>query len=181
MRYALAILFFSFASNLNAAPLPEKIDGINLNIGRMVRIDLQHFESLTALIFLSARCPCSTSHESGLAQLAKEFPKVRFVGIHSNTDEDTPLSRKHFQASQLNFPVIQDEHAELAKKLGAFKTPHVYLYSPNGELLFQGGIDNSHDASKATEFYLRDALMAIHDNRPVPRPEVRVLGCAIKR
>src|SRR5687768_10220560 len=82
----------------------------------------------TAVVFLSARCPCSVSHEVKLNQLHKEFPEVTFVGIHSNADEERSLGSSHFKASGLPFPVLRDHGSALANRFGAL-TPPIYSSS----------------------------------------------------
>ena len=115
--------------------------------------------------------------------LAKEFGKAgfNFLGIHSNANEGLEDSRKYFQNSKLDIPVIQDGHSKIADEYKAFKTPHVFIVSPKLEILFQGGIDNSKMAHKADRFYLKDALTAIRNGNPLTEKNVRVLGCEIKR
>jgi hypothetical protein len=137
------------------------------------------------LIFLSAKCPCSASHEKKLGELAKKWPKTEFkiVGVHSNRDETIDETKRHFETSPLRntIPVVQDSEARLAKILGAFKTPHAFVYSPQGELLFSGGVDDSADASAAKKEYLADALDAISAGKKPIDSQVRSLGCVIKR
>lgn len=137
----------------------------------------------TVVVFLSSRCPCSMAHEAQLAELAREFaPKgIQFIGVHANQDEDRKLAEAHFQSVRLPFPVGRDEGAELANRLKAFKTPHAFLLNRRGEVIFQGGVDDSQDPSRAQKFFLRDALVAWQSGKRPDPSQVRVLGCAIRR
>jgi peroxiredoxin len=122
------------------------------------------------------------SHESTLAALAREFGKeVRFVGVHSNSDESSEEAAAHFRQAALPFPVIQDEGSRLADQLGALKTPHVFVIGKNGELLFQGGVDDSHDAARASRLYLKAALQSLRAGKTPEITQARSLGCLIKR
>ena len=147
----------------------------------MVQLDPKAEAKPTVVVFLSAKCPCSESHEPTLAQLSKEFPAFRFVGVHSNMDEDVPMARRHFAKAALPFPIIQDNHARIASELGAFKTPHAFIFSPTGEILYTGGVDNSHFAERASKHYLKEALLAVAAGREPAEKENRTLGCIIKR
>ncbi len=142
-------------------------------------------EKALVLIFLSARCPCSASHEKKLSEMAKKWGKLgfKFFGIHSNRDETLEETKKHFSQSPLflALEVLQDHEALLAKKLGALKTPHAFVLSPQGEVLFSGGIDDSADAAEAKNEYLVRALEAISQNKKPADTQVRALGCLIKR
>lgn len=139
----------------------------------------------TVVAFLSARCPCSNSHEPTLAALAREYGKgpksARFIGVHSNTDETVDESIAHFQKAGFDFPVIQDTGARLANAFGALKTPHVYVIGPGSKIEYQGGVDDSHDAPQASKHYLKDALEALRAGRTPDVTLSRSLGCSIRR
>ena len=103
-----------------------------------------------------------------------------FIAVHSNQDENEVLSLAHFRTSKLPFPVIADDHAVLANEFKALKTPHVFLLK-DGKVLFQGGVDDSNDASLAHENYLAQAVRETAAGKPVSHDKVRTLGCVIKR
>ena len=175
-----SVLFYP--SGLWAATTAE-ISGMDLAKGTPLQIDLKKPKLATVVAFLSTRCPCSASHQPVLNEIQKEFEPAgfQFVGIHSNANEDLEEARQFFKKAGLTFPVIQDTRSQIADKYQAFKTPHVYIISPTQEILFQGGVDNSKLAEKATRFYLKDALLAIKAGKKPAEKEVRVLGCEIKR
>jgi peroxiredoxin len=162
---------------------PAEISGLDLTKGKNLLIDLKKPKLGTVVAFLSTRCPCSASHQPVLNEIYKEFVPAgfQFIGIHSNANEDLEEAKAFFKKAGLAFPVIQDDQSALADRYQAFKTPHVYIISPTQEILFQGGVDNSKLAEKATRFYLKDALQAIRQGKKPPEKEVRVLGCEIKR
>lgn len=133
------------------------------------------------LIFMSAKCPCSASHEPLLKDLSQQFKDYEFVGIHSNTDENEELTKAHFTASQLPFPILQDNKATLANSLGALKTPHAFVFNKKGELLYSGGVTDSHVGPSAKKFFLREILTALKEKKDLPYHEGRTLGCYIQR
>ena len=110
-------LCYTSASAL-AAQVPDALEGKALGDSSSHRIALKGARP-TLVVFLSARCPCSASHEPALAELHKEFGgEVRFVGVHSNADETPDESVTHFRSAALPFPVIQDSGAKLANAFG---------------------------------------------------------------
>lgn len=135
------------------------------------------------LVFVSARCPCSAGHEPVMRELAREFgPQgFEFEGIHSNADETAEESKTHFAAAKLGFPVTEDPQSRLADQYGANRTPHAFVVSPTGKILFQGGIDDSKVSGRAKRSYLREALEAIAAGKSVEVSEARSLGCVIRR
>lgn len=172
---------YSITAFSSPAPLTE-ISGLNIVTQKENKISLQANKA-SILVFVSAKCPCSASHETVLKDLYKEFSAngFQFIGIHSNMDESPELTQSHFQESAFPFPVIQDTKALLADRLGALKTPHVFILNPAGELLYQGGVDDSHHPASAKKPYLRQALLAIQDEKKPEVERTRSLGCAIKR
>jgi alkyl hydroperoxide reductase subunit AhpC len=136
----------------------------------------------TIVVFMSAKCPCSASHEKTLNDLATEYTKqgFEFVGVHSNQDETAKAAGDHFKASAFSFPVVQDEKAKIANELKALKTPHVFILQ-NNKIVFEGGVDDSADAAEAKKFFLKDALRELSEGKPVTLAKARALGCVIKR
>ncbi len=159
------------------------LSGMDVVTHKNLNIDLSTAKKATVVAFVSAKCPCSASHEAKLKSLAGEYTKngFNFVGVHSNADEDEAMTSTHFKASSFPFPVIQDKDTKIANEYSALKTPHVFVVKNNGEILYQGGVDDSHRAHEAKTNYLEQALAAINAGKA---PEVKIsksLGCAIKR
>ena len=177
----IAILLFSVSLHAQQTPLNE-LNGVEILQEKVIQVNLREASiDATALVFLSARCPCSNSHEATLEKLSKQFPSVRFVGIHSNADEPLKEAQGHFKSSPIHFPVIQDKNSEIAQLFGALKTPHVFVVSKSAKILYHGGVDDSHQASLAGRHYLADALTAVREGKEPETFQARTLGCAIKR
>lgn len=159
------------------------LTGLEIYSHKSIEVDLTKPKQATVISFLSAKCPCSASHETKLKELNTEFQKdgFEFVAVHSNIDEEDTLTLNHFKESVLNFPIIQDRNSEIANSFGALKTPHVFIVNPKGKILYQGGVDDSHQANLAKNNYLRDALIAIKAGKIPEINETRTLGCVIKR
>lgn len=155
----------------------------------------------SVVVFLSAKCPCSASHEPILKDLAAQYAKdnIEFIAVHSNQNETPEQTRAHFTPvataggtntaaastatnvpASLGFPMVEDRGAKIANELKALKTPHAYIIQ-NGKVVYEGGVDDSADAAEAEKHYLADALAEIKSNKPVTTAKTRSLGCAIKR
>lgn len=177
--YTLLMLIFISISNLFAATPKVPFKGINLLNGSEIKVGAKN--SPLVVIFLSSKCPCSDSHIAELQELSHQFSDFEFVGIHSNMDEDLESSKKYFQQKKLNFAIIQDKNTQLADQFKAFKTPHAFVLNPKGQILYQGGVTNSAQFSRANKKFLREALEDIRANKAVRTPEGRTLGCVIAR
>lgn len=180
-KFALRFLFLSIA--LGAAPLEAlvnpQVHGPDVMTGQETTV---HSTSKgLVVVFLSAKCPCSKSHMSELAELAREFKEFAFVGVHSNMDESEELAKNYFTELKLPFPVIRDSEAKIADRFKALKTPHAFVLAPSAEPLFQGGMSDSKDCADAGRRFLREALTAINAGKTPKERSVRTLGCAIVR
>ena len=137
---------------------------------------------ISVLVFLSAKCPCSASHEARLKTLNAQFKKrgVQFIGVHSNQDENRKMTVQHFTASSLGFPVVEDKEAKIADYYHVEGTPDAVVLQGN-KVVFEGGMDNHSNEALATAHYLEDALNSILQNKPVAVAKTNKLGCAIKK
>lgn len=159
----------------------QPISGNDLRTGKPVSVNPKENPRGTVVVFLSTQCPCSRSHEKVIQTLADEFSEMKFVAVHSNKDEDEALSQKHFKEAGFSFPVIQDHQFKIADEYRALKTPHAFIVGPQGECWFNGGVDNSSDAARANQHYLKNALVELKNGKEPKEKQVRTLGCVIKR
>lgn len=184
MKNFTSIVSLCLALSLSSLPaLAAKnlpIQGADVLDGKEVKIDAQGKKGV-AVVFLSAECPCSNSHVKGLAKLAEDFPEFRFIAVHANSNEKPEQVKKYFTDAKLPFPVIEDAKGKIADQLKAIKTPHAFLLSSSGQVLFSGGMSNSENFARASKHYLRDALEDVQASKPVRLSEARTLGCAIAR
>lgn len=136
----------------------------------------------TVVVFLSAKCPCSASHEKTLKELSEKYSKdgFEFVAVHSNQNEEVELAKSHFKDAGLNFPIVEDRGARIANELKALKTPHAFILQKD-KIVFEGGVDDSSDASQAKVHYLADAIAELKDNKTITVAKARALGCQIRR
>lgn len=176
-------LWVSCAAPIAHSEIPISVSGTDWKSGASIHWNLRDAKIASVIVFLSARCPCSSSHEFSLKEIYQEYSTkgFHFVGIHSNRDEPAKLARSHFRESMVPFPVLADRENRLANLFGALKTPHVFVVSPDGQLLYTGGVDNSRDHKKASKHFLREALTALSKGKKPTIREARALGCIIPR
>lgn len=143
-------------------------------------VSVNFSKGLQVVVFLSSTCPCSNSHIEELKSLQTLYPKVVFTGIHSNADETLAQGKLYFNSLKLPFSVYRDSEQKMANNMEAFKTPHVFVIQ-DGNILYNGGVSNSHTLSKADKKLLRDALNDISMGLEVKVKQSRSLGCSIAR
>lgn len=89
---------------------------------------------------------------------------------------------KRAEKADYDFPYALDEDHVIADAFGATRTPQIYLFNSDMELVYVGAIDdNAQNAGAVNEFYLKNAVeQMVNGNEPV-RPVTKSLGCSIKR
>lgn len=175
------LLLFLLLNGAQAAVTVENFNAPDVVTGEEHKFNFPSKEKYTVVIFVSAECPCSASHEVLLKDLKKDFKDFAFIGVHSNANESAEITKEHFKASQFPFPVIQDTKSALANKLGALKTPHAFVLNSQGAVLYAGGVTDSHVGPSAKKHYLREVLEDLQAGKTPRHKEGRALGCYIQR
>lgn len=79
---------------------------------------------------------------------------------------------------------IRDESGKLGRLYGAETTPHLYVISKDGTLVYQGAIDDQPNASLAmttsAHNYVKAALAALKAGQPVAKATTQAYGCGVK-
>ena len=74
-----------------------------------------------------------------------------------------------------------DEGSKLARAFGVLRTPQVYVFDQNDNLVYSGGIDDSPgDAASVQQTSLKDALDAMVEGGEIQTPQTEAFGCTIK-
>lgn len=140
------------------------------------------------LFFVSTDCPLSNNYVPELNRIQQSYaPRgVAFYAVQGDAMVPVEQVKKHVQEFGYTFPYLIDPQESLATLTSATTTPEAAVLAPNGDLLYMGRIDNRlEDFGKArvkiTQFDLRDALDAVLNGKPVPKPRTRAIGCAIVR
>jgi len=80
--------------------------------------------------------------------------------------------------------VVLDESGAIGRLYGAKTTPHMFIITPGGELVYDGAIDSKasskvDDIAGATN-YVAAALADLEAGKPVATPETKPYGCSVK-
>jgi hypothetical protein len=80
--------------------------------------------------------------------------------------------------------VLLDPRGALGRLYHARTTPHMFVTDKDGVLRYMGGIDRIATADPAdiprAEPYLKEAMLAVAEDRPVVQAVTRPYGCSIK-
>lgn len=79
---------------------------------------------------------------------------------------------------------IRDETGRLGRLFGARTTPHLFVIGKDGTLAYQGAIDDQPNASVTNTMsahnYVKAALAALRDGKPVEKASSQPYGCGVK-
>jgi hypothetical protein len=138
------------------------------------------------LVFMLQDCPIANSYVPTLNQLVDEYgPRgMRLLMVHVDPQLTIDEARKHAEEYQVKAPVVVDRTHAWVNFAGASRSPEVAVFSPAGEVLYTGRIDDKYAGlgkrrTHVSAHDLRDALDAILTGRPVPQPKTEAVGCFI--
>lgn len=148
---------------------------------------------LVVLEWTNPGCPFVQKHYSGNMQgLQKEFTGKGVVWLAINSTETDSgdylapaklagwMSGKQAAATA----TLMDESGRVGQMYGARTTPHMYIVSPRGQLVYAGAIDSIPSAQlddiKTATNYVRQALNEALRGKPIRVATSRAYGCSIK-
>lgn len=98
----------------------------------------------------------------------------------------TPAEANELTSSRGAAPahVILDESGDIGRLYGAKTTPHMYIITPEGKLVYDGAIDSIPSARvgdiATAENYVTAALADLEGGKPVTTATSKPYGCAVK-
>ncbi len=154
------------------------------------KYSLKDFSKAPVLVifFTCNHCPYVINSDEITRKTAEKFKKegVQFVGINSNSVHTVPDdSFEHMQQrmQKHHFPwlYLYDQTQEIAKKYGALRTPHFFVFDKNRKLIYTGrGVDHPRDPSKMTINDLENALQEHLAGKIITTPITNPIGCNVK-
>lgn len=146
-------------------------------------------EADTLVIFFSCNhCPYVINSDEITRKTVERFaPKgVAFAAINSNSPStvaedsyDHMVHRMH----QHHFPwkYLHDSTQNVARKYGALRTPHFFVFDKERKLVYVGrGVDSPRDSTKITVNDLENALEEHLQGKTIKTPITNPIGCNVK-
>lgn len=148
---------------------------------------------LVVLEWTNPGCPFVQKHYNGNMQsLQKEFAAKGVVWLSLNSTETgngdylTPaklagwMGEKQASATA----ILMDESGKIGQLYGAKTTPHMYVVSQQGRLVYAGAIDSIASAQvddiKTAKNYVRQGLNEALSGKAITLASSRAYGCSIK-
>ena len=151
---------------------------------------LNSFDNSKYLVvfFTCNHCPYVIGSDENTRELANHFAKdsVEFVGINSNSpntypEDDFDHMVKRMEEHRFPWKYLYDSTQDVAKRYGALRTPHFYLFNEKRELVYTGrAVDHPRDAGKSGSFDLKRAISELISGSEISLPGSNPIGCNVK-
>lgn len=184
----------SAASNVpDKSVIGRKLDSFALDDFRGKQHTLADYadQKLLVIAFLGTECPLARLYTPRLNQLAAEFADrgVGFLAVDSNRQDSLAELTAFARDFDVKFPLAKDTGNVLADKLGAARTPQVFVLDTDRVVRYAGRIDDqyginnggSYQKPAPTKQELRDALELLLADKPVALAVTETDGCLIGR
>ena len=193
------LLILAFVCLISGASVAEDSEREQLQVGdRMPNFVLKDYQGnpfdsskldtdkATIVVFFGVECPLVKFYVPKLADLVKSNPDaLQVIGLNSNRQDSITEITEFASELQVNCPLLKDPANRVADAFGATRTPEVFLFNSNQELVYQGAIDNQFTygkrKNKASQHYLADAIAAIQKHQLPKIAKTETDGCIIGR
>ena len=140
------------------------------------------------IFFTCTHCPFVIGSDEVTRQTADEFiaAGVEFVAINSNsvyTHAEDSFEHMKTRMEENKFPwkYLYDETQEVAKKFGALRTPHFFVFDADRKLIYTGrAVDSPREAEHIKVNDLENALRQHLAGEEITTPVTNPIGCNVK-
>jgi glutathione peroxidase-family protein len=141
------------------------------------------------LIVTCNHCPTAQAYWNRIFKLSKSYEEDSLCIVAINPNDATKYPQDSLEnmqrflrnKSREDFVYLHDEEQEVTKKLGAERTPEVFLFNAKRELVYRGAIDDAwENENMVTQAYLEDAIEYCLDGLDIDYPEISAVGCTVK-
>lgn len=142
---------------------------------------------LVVVTFLGTECPLAKLYGQRLGELAEAYSGrgVAFVGIDSNTQDSLEELAAYGRSLKIEFSLLKDVGNKVADAMRATRTPEVFLLDGDRKICYHGQIDDQYNIGQsrpdARQEFLRDAIEACLNDKPVQITHTEPIGCLIGR
>jgi hypothetical protein len=142
-------------------------------------------DKIVVLLFVRTNCPISNRYSPTIQRLSTAFAeKVKFWLVYPDKTESADQIRVHDQDYHYSLSAVRDPDHILVKEARATITPEAAVFTPAGQLVYHGRIDNWFaDMTRArpapTTHDLKDAIEAAAHGKPPAVAAAQAVGCYI--
>jgi len=160
----------------------------NVLNGKQVSLDTYPSCAGLLIIFTSNECAYDDYYRARINKLGNDFQdKVPLLLVNPGLEpaESSDNMAKKAKEIGMTHPYLSDKDQTVMLNLGASKSPQAFLLKNNGgkfSVVYRGAIDdNAQVEADVRHSYLKDAIDIMLTNQKVETPEVRPVGCTIRK
>lgn len=145
---------------------------------------------VVVLEWFNPDCPFSKKHHVAFHTMRDLSTKLRekkvvWLAINSGAPgkQGAGLERnvKAKKDYGIEYPILLDEAGDVGRAYGAKTTPHMFVISKEGNLVYKGAIDdNTSPTTMGEKVYVRAAVDELLAGKTVTTAETKSYGCSVK-
>lgn len=154
-------------------------------------VSLSQYKGKTVVLeWTNPECPFVGRHYStgNMQSLQKEATAEGVVWLQINSGSKgaegdyPPAQAKAWLAKNgaASTAYLRDQDGTVGHLYGAKTTPHMFVITADGVLVYAGGIDNNRKTHIGATNYVREALAAVKAGKPVAKASAEPYGCSVK-
>lgn len=189
----MSILAVSYAQDIRSLEIGSQLPGKDIIMkdvaGKEINLEQAKTEKGLLVMFSCNTCPYvikSQQRTKEIIAIVKD-QNIGMVILNSNEgqreDQDSYEAMKKYAKEQgYSVPYVLDKGAQMADLFGATRTPEVFLFDQDGNLVYHGAMeDNPSSPKESKELYLQNAIEKMSSGE-LPEPSfTKSIGCTIKR
>jgi peroxiredoxin len=144
---------------------------------------------IVVLEWFNYECPFVKYHYEKAAtmkDLAAKYKdkNVVWLAINSTSHLDTAKNKEFAEQHEIPYPILDDRAGTVGRAYGAKTTPHIFIIDKEGNIAYNGAIDNAPlgkvaDGDKLIN-YAEQALDELTAGKPVTTATTKPYGCTVK-
>jgi len=158
------------------------------NVADGSSVSLDKFSTSVVVIFTSNECAFDNYYSTRIKSFIEGYSgKIQFLLINAHLEpaESSEQMAMKYKTWGLNVPYLADKDQLAMDILGAKKSPEAFLLQKTADkyfIVYKGLIDdNPQVASDAKKNYLKDSIDKLLAGQKISVPEMRAIGCSIRR
>ncbi len=153
---------------------------------RVSPLKVEEKSKARVMIFTTVDCPIANGYAPEINRLATLYGEkgFEFLLIHVDPDVTSAKAKTHGKAYGYEMATVIDGKHQLVKQFGVEVTPEVVVLLKNGEIGYQGRIDNLYadlgvKRTKVTVKDLENALVGISSGKGIWVKRTKAIGCFV--
>jgi thioredoxin-related protein len=187
MKRLMVVVLGLISLNANA----QQVNNFNLqNVLNDKTVSLDTYPSCEGMIiiFTTNACPYDEYYRKRISKLSQTYQDrvpVLLVNASAEPADSKDNMVKKAKELNINIPYLADKDQALMTNLDVKKSPEAFLLkNVNGKfsVVYRGALDdNAQVEADVRHNYLRDAIDIMLTNQTIATPEVRPVGCTLRK